>query len=278
MAAIARRLALSILNSLDNQDATLDSLLSKAFGQRPKMMQPDRALATELVFGVLRWRGRLDWVIKDLSDTPLHKIDPPVLNILRLGLYQILFLSRIPVSAAVNDAVDLGKKIRVFADETRPLLQGARLTTWELMNAGIEVTLICDDMAAFVMQQGLIDCVMLGADRIAANGDTANKIGTYEKAVIAHENDIPFYVAAPSTTIDLKCPSGDRIPIEDRSEEEVLGAIGMTDKGIVTSVRIAHKEAHARNPAFDVTPAQYITGIITEYGVSKPEEIRERIQ
>jgi methylthioribose-1-phosphate isomerase len=171
-----------------------------------------------------------------------------------------------------------GKNVFVFCDETRPRCQGTILTAWELDREGIDCAVIADNAAGYFMHRGDVDFVITGADRIAANGDTANKIGTYEKAVIAHENDIPFYVAAPSTTIDLKCPSGDRIPIEERSEEEVLGAIGMTDKGIVTSVRIAHKEAHARNPAFDVTPAQYITGIITEYGVSKPEEIRERIQ
>lgn len=155
-------------------------------------------------------------------------------------------------------AVEMGKRIKVFADETRPLLQGARLTAWELMQGGIEVTLICDNTAAYVMKQGLVDCVIVGADRIAANGDTANKIGTYNLAVLAKEHGIPFYVAAPSSTFDLTLESGDQIPIEERSPEEVTCPFGR---------RIAPEGVKVYNPAFDVTPARLITAIITEKGV-----------
>lgn len=180
--------------------------------------------------------------------------------------------------APVYMAKRQGKKVFVFADETRPRCQGAILTAWELHQEGIEYAVIADNAAGYFMHRGDVDLVITGADRIAANGDTANKIGTYEKAVLAHENGIPFYIAAPSTTIDLQCASGDGIPIEERSEEEVLGAIGLTDKGVVTRVRIAHTKAHARNPGFDVTPACYITGIITEHGVCKPDKIKGGIE
>jgi methylthioribose-1-phosphate isomerase len=152
-------------------------------------------------------------------------------------------------------AVKQGKKIKVYADETRPLLQGARLTTWELMKAGIDVTLICDNMAAWVMSQGWIDCVMVGADRIAANGDAANKIGTYNLAVLAHHHQVPFYVVAPTSTFDLDLNSGAEIPIEQRSAEEVTEGFGK---------RTAPRAVSAYNPAFDVTPNELITAIITE--------------
>lgn len=158
----------------------------------------------------------------------------------------------------IKAAKDQGKKVSVFATETRPLLQGARLTTWELMQEGIPVTLITDSMAGYFMQQKKIDCVIVGADRIAANGDVANKIGTYTLAVLANENKIPFYVAAPTSTIDLSLSSGDKIPIEERSPEEVTHIQG---------VPIAPEGIRAANPAFDVTPHNYITAIITEKGI-----------
>lgn len=151
-----------------------------------------------------------------------------------------------------------GKKINVFADETRPWLQGARLTAWELMKDHIPVTLISDNMAGYFMQKGAINCVVVGADRIAANGDTANKIGTYSVAVLAKENRIPFYVAAPLSTLDLTLKSGAEIPIEERNATEVTHLHG---------IPIAPAGVAVRNPAFDVTPARYITGIITERGV-----------
>ena len=150
------------------------------------------------------------------------------------------------------------KKISVFATETRPLLQGARLTTWELKQADIPVTLITDSMAGYFMSKGEIDCVIVGADRIAANGDTANKIGTYTLAGLAKENGIPFYVAAPTSTIDPSLASGEEIPIEQRGAEEVTHIKG---------VRIAPEGIDVANPAFDVTPHRYITAIITEGGI-----------
>jgi len=155
-------------------------------------------------------------------------------------------------------ANEQGKNIKVLATETRPLLQGARLTTWELKKAGIPVTLIADSAAGYFMRQGEIDCVIVGADRIAANGDTANKIGTYTLAVLAKENKIPFYVAAPTTTIDPALASGEEIPIEQRNAEEVTPIQG---------VCIAPEGVAAANPAFDVTPHRYITALITEKGI-----------
>ena len=160
--------------------------------------------------------------------------------------------------AVMFAAHEQGKQIRVYADETRPLLQGARLTTWELMQAGIDVTLICDNMAGLVMKQGKIDCVIVGADRIAANGDAANKIGTYSVAVLAKEHGVPFYVAAPVSTFDLTLDSGDEIPIEERTAEEITCGFGR---------RTAPDGVQTYCPAFDVTPARFIAAIITEKGI-----------
>src|SRR4029077_20694236 len=157
-------------------------------------------------------------------------------------------------------AVAAGKNIRVFADETRPILQGARLTAWELGRDGIPVTLITDNMAGHFMHTGKIQAAIVGADRIASNGDVANKIGTYSVAVLAHENHIPFYVAAPLSTIDLSLASGEQIPIEERSSAEVTHLAG---------VSIAPPGVDARHPAFDVTPHRYITAIVTERGIAR---------
>ncbi len=157
-------------------------------------------------------------------------------------------------------AKEQGKNIKVLASESRPLLQGSRLTTWELKRAGVPVTLITDSMAGYFMRRGEVDCVITGADRIAANGDTANKIGTYTLAVLARENDIPFYIAAPTTTIDPSLKNGDEIPIEERSADEVTHIQG---------VPVAPEGVSAANPAFDVTPHPYITAIITEKGIIK---------
>ncbi|MFC2050740.1 S-methyl-5-thioribose-1-phosphate isomerase [Chloroflexota bacterium] len=158
----------------------------------------------------------------------------------------------------IKAASEQGKKIDVIATETRPLLQGARLTAWELMQDNIPVTLITDSMAGYFMSRGKVNCVILGADRIAANGDTANKIGSYTLAVLAKENGIPFYVAAPTSTIDLSLSSGEGIPIEERNPEEVTSIGG---------IRLAPKGVEAANPAFDVTPHRYITTIITDKGI-----------
>lgn len=151
-----------------------------------------------------------------------------------------------------------GRKFKVYADETRPLLQGARLTAWELMQEGIDVTLICDNMAGHLMAEGKIDLVITGADRIAANGDAANKIGTYSLAVLARAHDIPFYIVAPSSTFDLTIAHGSGIPIEKRNGKEIAEPFGQ---------RIAPKGVQVYNPAFDVTPHRYITAIVTERGI-----------
>ncbi len=167
-------------------------------------------------------------------------------------------------TAPIRKAHRKGKRIFVWVDETRPRLQGARLTAWEMVQEGIEHAVIADNAAGYFMRKGEVDMVIVGADRITANGDVANKIGTYEKAVVAHENGIPFYVAAPISTFDFSLNTGGEIPIEERREDEVL---------FCRECRIAPKESRARNPAFDVTPARYITGIITERGIFKLDEI-----
>jgi methylthioribose-1-phosphate isomerase len=161
----------------------------------------------------------------------------------------------------IRAAVEQGKQVTVLADETRPFLQGARLTAWELLRDGIDTTVITDSMAGSLMRDRQIDLVIVGADRIAANGDVANKIGTYTVAVLAKEHGLPFYVAAPTSTIDLNTPDGAHIPIEERNEREIthLGSSRLTPEG-----------ARIRNPAFDVTPHRYIAGIITEIGVLRP--------
>jgi methylthioribose-1-phosphate isomerase len=157
-----------------------------------------------------------------------------------------------------------GVSFSALCDETRPLLQGARLTAWELSQAGIDTTLICDSASGAMMKNGRVHLVLVGADRIAANGDAANKIGTYNVAVLARHHGIPFYVAAPTTTIDFSLESGTKIPIEQRSETEVT---------TLGNQEVAERRQRACNPAFDVTPAELITGIITERGIVKPEQV-----
>src|SRR5215831_576672 len=164
----------------------------------------------------------------------------------------------------IRGAIEAGKKVAVFADETRPFLQGARLTAWELVRDGIPTTVITDNMSGALMRQGRVDLVVVGADRIAANGDTANKIGTYGVAVLAREHQVPFYVAAPLSTIDLQCPDGSQIPIEERNAKEVTHVGG---------TQIAPDGALVWNPAFDVTPHHLIAGIITERGIFRPPYI-----
>jgi methylthioribose-1-phosphate isomerase len=163
--------------------------------------------------------------------------------------------------AVLYAAAEQGRRFQVYADETRPLLQGARLTAWELQQRGIPVTLICDNMAAQVMKEGRVQVVVVGADRIAANGDTANKIGTYGVALLAQAHGIPFYVAAPSSTFDLSLPTGDAIPIEQRDAREVTHGFGR---------QTAPDGIRVYNPAFDVTPARLIAGIVTERGLIAP--------
>ena len=166
-----------------------------------------------------------------------------------------------------------GKKVFVYVDETRPRAQGARLTAWELENENVPHVIIPDNAGAHLMSLGKIDMVIVGSDRIAANGDVANKIGTFEKAIAAKEFGIPFYVAAPTSTIDLNCKSGKDIPIEERSEDEVLYQTGPDEDGKMRKVLVCSPGSKALNPAFDVTPAKLIKGIITEKGIVKAEEI-----
>jgi methylthioribose-1-phosphate isomerase len=171
----------------------------------------------------------------------------------------------------VRAAVENGKQIDVFADETRPFLQGARLTVWELQQDRIPATLITDNMAGHFLKSGRIGCVVVGADRIAANGDVANKIGTYSVAVLARENGVPFYVAAPISTLDLTLPSGDGIPIEQRAASEVTQVFGR---------QVAPPDIPVENPAFDVTPARYVSAIVTERGIARApylESLRELV-
>ena len=166
-----------------------------------------------------------------------------------------------------------GKNPFVWVDETRPRVQGARLTSWELLNENIKHAIIADNAAGFFFSRGEVDVAIVGADRIAANGDVANKIGTYEKALLAREHNVPFYVAAPTSTIDFDSPNGQSIPIEERSEDEVLCMWGLSAKGELESIRLAPEGSKARNPAFDITPAALITGFITERGIIKPEDL-----
>src|SRR5215813_7506717 len=165
----------------------------------------------------------------------------------------------------IRGAIDAGKKVAVIADETRPFLQGLRLTAWELAKDEIPVTVITDNMAGHVMKNGKVDAVVVGADRIAANGDTANKIGTYMVAILAKEHGVPFYVAAPLTTLDLSLASGEEIPIEERDSMEVTH---------IRDHQLAPDGVNVHNPAFDVTPHQFITAIITDKGVARPPFVK----
>ncbi len=165
----------------------------------------------------------------------------------------------------IRAAAESGKNVSVIADETRPRLQGMRLTAWELMQSGIPVTVITDNMAAWAMSKGMINCVVVGADRIAANGDVCNKVGTYGVAVLARAHNIPFYVAAPMSTVDASIPDGGHIPIEERCPTEVTH---------IGSTRIAPEGVAVLNPSFDVTPAEYVTAIITEQGILRPPFVR----
>jgi len=166
-----------------------------------------------------------------------------------------------------------GKQVFVYADETRPRGQGARLTAWELKNEDVPHVIIPDNAGAHLMSQGKIDMMIVGSDRIAANGDVANKIGTLEKAIAANYYGIPFYVAAPTSTIDFDCASGKDIPIEQRDEDEVLYQSGSNAEGKLEKVRVSSPGSEAINPAFDVTPAELVTAIITEQGIFKPEKL-----
>ena len=239
----------------------LDRMKSRAFSMQGKSARAPREIANILLDeaktiheedrAICRAIGKFgNTLVKD-GDTLLTHCNAGGLATADYGTALAVFFA----------ATESGKKIHVFADETRPLLQGARLTAWELLQRQIPVTLICDSMAAMVMKQGKIDGVIVGADRIAANGDTANKIGTYGVAVAAHAHKIPFYVAAPISTFDLTLKTGEEIPIEERDENEITCGFGK---------QTAPEGVRAYNPAFDVTPASLIEGIITEKGIIRP--------
>jgi len=190
----------------------------------------------------------------------------------------LAFLDYGTALSPIRYAHNQGKEVFVWVDETRPRCQGARLTAWEMEQEGIPYALIVDNAAGSFMRRGEVDIVITGADRIAANGDVANKIGTYEKAVVAKENGIPFYVAAPRMTFDLECSSGEEVEIEERGPEEVRWMWGVDEDGNRSRILVSGENYRVRNPAFDVTPAEYVTGFITEKGILKPpftESIRE---
>ena len=176
--------------------------------------------------------------------------------------------------APIYAAHDTGLNIHVWVDETRPRNQGASLTAWELAQHGVAHTVICDNAGGHLMQQGLVDMVIVGADRVTANGDVCNKIGTYLKALAAHDNNIPFYAAVPSPTIDWALESGKNITIEERSADEVAYMTGLSEDGSLQTVRIIPQGTNAANPAFDVTPARLVTGIMTEKGVFAPNALK----
>jgi methylthioribose-1-phosphate isomerase len=260
--------------------------LRNQFGHICRLMGETRPTAVNLFWAIRRMQRRFE----ELSGRPLAEIRQRMIDEARLMHQEDIETNRemgrngavlLPASGSIlthcnagalatagygtalgviRSAVESGKQLHVYADETRPFLQGSRLTAWELMKDGIPTTLISDNMAGHIMSQGKIQAVIVGADRIAANGDTANKIGTYSVAILAKEHGIPFYVAAPFSTVDLETPDGSRIPIEERSSIEVthLGGKQIAPTGVEVS-----------NPAFDVTPAKYITAIITERGVAK---------
>lgn len=185
---------------------------------------------------------------------------------------QLAFVNYGTALAPIYYAIEQGAHIHVYVSETRPRLQGARLTAWELSRAKVPFTIISDSASAFLMKQKKVDAIIVGADRIACNGDTANKIGTLEKAIIAKFFDIPFYVAAPSTTFDLNCSDGEAIPIEYRSPDEILYLDGINSENIQQRIKITLDNVQALNPAFDITPNNLITFFITEYGIIKPNK------
>jgi methylthioribose-1-phosphate isomerase len=232
--------------------AATDESLTSASAVRDAIVAKACALADEDVEINKRMAAHGATLIKD-GDSILHHCNTGALATVDYGT----------ALGVVRMAHEQGKQIHVFVDETRPRLQGARLTAWELQQLGIDFTLIADNAAGHYMRTGQVDICLVGSDRTAANGDVANKIGTYKLAVVARENGIPFYPVLPTSTVDLNCPTGDDIPIEERDPEEV---VGITKDGMP----IAPAGIKVGNPAFDVTPAKYVTGIITENGIAYP--------
>jgi methylthioribose-1-phosphate isomerase len=249
----ARPTAVNLFWALDRMlRVASDENLASVADVRDAILVNAQALADEDVEINRRMAAHGAALIKD-GDSILHHCNTGALAAVDYGT----------ALGVVRMAHEQGKKIHVFVDETRPRLQGARLTAWELQQLGIDFTLIADNAAGHYMRTGQVDICLVGSDRTAANGDVANKIGTYKLAVVAKENGIPFYPVVPTSTIDLNCPTGDDIPIEERSSEEV---VGLTLNGMP----IAPVGIKVGNPAFDVTPAKYVTGIVTENGIAYP--------
>lgn len=246
--ATSRPTAVNLFWALDRMKATAEANKSKDVPQLKQILLAEAQKILDEDKAMCRAIGRNGAELINDGDTILTHCNAGGLATADYGT----------ALAVMFSAHEQGKSITVFADETRPLLQGARLTTWELMQAGIDVILICDNMAAQVMKEGKIDCVIVGADRIAANGDAANKIGTYGVAILAKEHKIPFYVAAPTSTLDMSLATGDLIPIEERGAEEITENFGK---------RTAPEGVKVYSPAFDVTPARMIDAIITEKGI-----------
>ena len=284
--AIGVAAAMGVALGVRNSQARDNASLKREFAQICDVLAGTRPTAVNLFWGIRRMQQKFD----EISDQPIATIKQILVAEGQQVLVEDIAANQamgkhgavlLPSTGGVlthcnagalatagygtalgviRAAVDSGKQLQVFADETRPFLQGSRLTAWELMKDGIPTTVISDNMAGAMMRQGKINAVIVGADRIAANGDVANKIGTYTVAVLAKEHGIPFYVAAPISTVDLACPDGSKIPIEQRNAKEVTHIAGkqMVPDGV-----------EVENPAFDVTPAKYVAAIITEKGIAK---------
>lgn len=249
--AATRPTAVNLFWALNKMKSTLLENKQKSIGEIKQLLKAQALQIYEQDKQICRALGRHGASVVENNTTILTHCNAGALATADYGT----------ALGVIYTAHEQGKKISVYADETRPLLQGARLTSWELMQAGIDVTLICDNMAAYVMQQGLIDYIFVGADRIASNGDTANKIGTYNLAVLAQYHNIPFYIVAPTSTIDFEISTGKQIPVEQRTAEEVSVGFGK---------RTAPENVKVYNPAFDVTPHELITAIVTEFGIIYP--------
>ena len=253
--ATSRPTAVNLFNMLDRMKAVVTRYPSAGVDQLKKLLHREAMAIFKEDQRVCRTMGDHGAKLIKNGMTALTICNAGALATVDYGTAQGVFYS----------AKKMGRKFKVFSCETRPLLQGARLTCWELMREKINTTLICDNMAATLMKQGRVDIIFTGADRIAANGDAANKIGTYMLAVLAKHHGVPFYIVAPRSTFDLKTCTGAQIPIEERKAEEVTHFAG---------VATAPKGVKVYNPAFDVTPANLISGIVTEYGIIRPPYLR----
>jgi methylthioribose-1-phosphate isomerase len=284
--AIGVAAAMGIALGVKQSTATDVSSLRNEFGQICRAMGETRPTAVNLFWAIRRMQQKFE----SLASEGVHQIKVSLVDEAQQMLLEDIAANQamgrhgatlMPASGGVlthcnagalatcgygtalgviRAAIGSGKKLHVFADETRPFLQGSRLTAWELMKDGIQTTVIADNMAGAMMRQGKINAVVVGADRIAANGDVANKIGTYSVAVLAKEHGIPFYVAAPWSTVDMNTPAGEQIPIEQRSPREVTHHAGK---------QVAPDGVLVENPAFDVTPNRYVTAIVTERGIAR---------